>query len=68
MEGGLGDQSCSMAIGATVTCLNPCFNGGGFRSLTYVIGSTKWGKVLILVLMEEGLGVIWFVKLMTIEE
>ena len=36
--------------------LNPCFSGGWSRRPTYMVGIVVWSMVLILVLVEDGLG------------
>ena len=41
-------------------CLNPCFNGSRSRRLSVLNLATKVVEVLILVLMEVGLGDEWF--------
>ena len=53
-------SACSFLFIKSRTCLNPCFNGRYSRSITEKSLYLKGLKVLILVLMEDTLGVIQF--------
>ena len=59
MEDGLGDDE-EDGLRNTIYSLNPCFSGGWSRSFmsSYWISLSTW--VLILVLVEDGLGVKYF--------
>ena len=55
MEVGLGGVKAQIQS-QTATCLNPCFNGSRSRRWFSLNRKVSLEKVLILVLMEVGLG------------
>ena len=57
MEDGLGGLKQGMFL-TCIQCLNPCFSGGWSRSKSKRNNLTNIIEVLILVLVEDGLGVV----------
>ena len=55
MEDGLGDV-LNLQTMKKLTRLNPCFSGGWSRSIGYIVCKFTLSNVLILVLVEDGLG------------
>ncbi len=55
MEDGLGGLKQGMFL-TCIQCLNPCFSGGWSRSKSKRNNLTNIIEVLILVLVEDGLG------------
>ena len=56
MEVGLGEKISNSHCRHDVGCLNPCFSGSRSRRDFALAHASEWRVVLILVLVEVGLG------------
>ena len=55
-SGGWSRRYATCGDTTDMLCLNPCFSGGWSRRKDLMVGLNSNGKVLILVLVEDGLG------------
>ena len=62
-SGGWSRRVQKHGVGESYFRLNPCFSGGWSRRYLSAVQKSSTGSVLILVLVEDGLGVVKFILL-----